>query len=171
MTTNSIVDVLRCADRSADGIKLIIPVGTKLWRGNEKYERVLKERFCNDTHKSGAYLSCNSPYLSETMVTEYDKALAISTYETIYPIVVYNGKYGFRCEQFKDNENIPHIDTRICGICSTIDPKEPYAELFITKDQFYAVKFTGYYVFTVAESIAKWGYTDRWLRQTVDLSF
>ena len=138
--------------------ELLLPSWMCLYRAAETLDSQPKPRICLDTGKKGVYFSLNSPYLAETMVSEYNKQLTIGVYQLTRPIKVYKGKYSYRS---MNNANISHIDNKIIGMFSTILPKEDYAELFLNKHDCKHVQLIDSYKLSVKESRIKWGYY-RW---------
>ena len=161
------------------GSKIVIPKHTIFYRAAESLEYIPTPRYCDDTVKIGVYFSANSPYLAETMSTEYNKDLIIAAYETTEDIEVFNGKYSCLYdstslqymidnklpEQFNlrdgESRNISHVDSELGGVYSTVEPTKPYAEVFLTDNQLSKINLIMCYLFTVQQSVNKWGYDKR----------
>lgn len=135
--------------------KLVIPYGMKLYRASKRLEEKPIPRKCSDTDKVGVYFSANDPYLSETMCSEYNDDLIVAEYMLIHPVIVYVGKYS--CKSYGWS-NIPHIDNEVVGMYSTCEPKNKYAEVFLTPELLKHVKYLRSYTMTVKDSMQKWGY-------------
>ena len=134
----------------------ILPKGIILYRAAETLEEHPTPRFCNDTYKFGVYFACGSPYLSETMCTEYNQTLIIGVYCTTQPIILANGKYSHRI--CKCLYNMSHVDNSIDAVFATKHTDDQFAEVFLTEDDVKNVKLIDSYKFTVQQSINKWGF-------------
>ena len=149
--------------QSTDEIIVDVPIGTILYRANDVVEESPSARYCEDTGKTGTYFSANSPYLAETMCTEYNKDMFVSKYKVTEVIRVVVGKYTF-CD-----EDVSHIDPEITPLYAEREDEEtPYAELFITHKQIHKIRYLGCYKFTVQECVEKWGYDDTWAKAYVN---
>ena len=158
------------------GAPIIIPKGAVLYRAATTLETKPQTRYCKDTGKTGVYFSLNSPYLAETMPTEYNEDLIVAEYTLTDNIVAYNDKYSCLYDEesikqivsnnnqeiFKlrngNTRNIPHYATNITGLYNTIEPNIFYAEVFLTENELKNIEFMLYYNFTVKQSVNKWGY-------------
>ena len=148
--------------RNTDDIVVDVPIGTILYRANDVVEETPSARYCEDTGKTGTYFSANSPYLAETMCTEYNKDMYVSKYRVTQVIRVVVGKYTF-CD-----EDVSHIDPDVTALYTEQEAAEkPYAELFITQKQIHKIEYLGYYRFTVKECVENWGYDDTWAKMYV----
>lgn len=163
MEDDPIVEAFFKLVQNTDDIVVDVPIGTILYRANDIIEEVPSARYCNDTGKTGTYFSANSPYLAETMCTEYNKDMFVSKYKVTEVIQVVVGKYTF-CD-----EDVSHIDPDVTALYTEREANErlgetPYAELFITQKQIHKIKYLGCYKFTVRECVEKWGYDDTYAK-------
>ena len=160
-------DVVATTD---DNDVVVLPDGILLYRAAETLEEHPTPRFCNDTYKFGVYFSCGSPYLSETMCTEYNQNLIIGVYQTTQPILLVHGKLA---HQDQDSQfNISHVDESIGPMFATRIDDALFAEIFLTEDDVKNVKLLGSYECTVQQSIARWGFNEnlRWKRDALLLN-
>ena len=128
-----------------------IPKGVMLYRANDVLEAKPRANICHDTGKTGTYFSANSPYLAETMCSEYGKNMIIGIYRVIKPIHVIVGKYTIKYE------DVSHVDGDIEAIKATRIDTKPFAEVFITAKQIDKIELIDSYMLMFQESVDKWG--------------
>jgi hypothetical protein len=150
---------------------MIVPAGSLLYRAAITGEARPTPRYCNDTGKTGVYFGAFSPYLSETMTTEYNRTLIVCQYVVIQDIKIMafdkyahlvdpeTGQRTFMSngDHISPEQNVSDIQGGLSAVDENIrENPGDCDELFLVEKDLDSIQFVICYMMTPKKARAKW---------------